>query len=209
MKKIICFMFVFMLCFSFMTVSFASDVPSDVPDFSNLVSDFEQYNHEFIISRDEGHWDYILYYVYETIGMDQQGYYFDVKVNPNSYATITLTNGIDNAKFNYRAWYYKNGQWNSWKSSSSSGAQTSFVTDINTPLYSTLTLYSENGDVFFQTPPATLEGAVAQMVAEEMTTFPEMMAQKMRTLVLCGVGCLALLISLVLLVKVLRRYLPR
>ncbi len=61
------------------------------------------------------------------------------------------------------------------------------------------------GDSNFRLPPAEVLGEIVQA---EATTISRTIGNQMMILALCGVGCLALLISLYLLSKKLRTYLP-
>lgn len=78
-------------------------------------------------------------------------------------------------------------------------------------MFSTFDLYTADGSLFFQgTPlviPKTLAEETMEMIAEETPkTAEEIQATTMR-IVIIAVSCLALLISLVILLKVLRTYL--
>lgn len=78
-----------------------------------------------------------------------------------------------------------------------------------TIVYSTLDVYDyETGEVVFQGPPRPLAEEIRKLTAEtlEAETMPEL-SKTVLVVVLCGVGCLALVTSLVLLRKILPRFL--
>lgn len=69
---------------------------------------------------------------------------------------------------------------------------------------------NSDGTIFFQAAlPRVLTETIMEMIAVETPEVGTKTIQTMGTILLCGVGCLALLISLPLLARVFRRYLIR
>lgn len=99
-----------------------------------------------------------------------------------------------------------------YKLSSHSGGTEKHYTlysDTITFLRADVDVLDDNGNVFF--PPASptteLEVAVREMTVETLGTEIPKLSPTVLTLVLCGVGCLALLIGLKILPKVLYKFL--
>lgn len=94
-------------------------------------------------------------------------------------------------------------EWDYYKSSTVA----SYVCDMTDIVWSSQDIYFENGELFF---PLPLWAQVLGVTEREMEreTVPTMTNSAV-SLVVCGIGCLVLLISLVLLVRVLRKYLKR
>ena len=106
-----------------------------------------------------------------------------------------------------------NGSWSFYllpSSPVSKGEQIASLTCTSSQMFeSTVDIYNSNGDLFFQAPPVPELGeVVADLTAVQGETLVATTGGVMKTLTLCGVGCLALVVSLVVLKKVLFRFLP-
>lgn len=115
---------------------------------------------------------------------------------------------------NVNQYIFRNG---AWELTSTTYIEANTQKQLESLTYSTFyestkdVLYSDNGEVFFQLtlPEKGLLETTLEMITTETPEVGTKVVAQMRTILLCGVGCLALLITLPLLVRVLRRYLGR
>ena len=130
---------------------------------------------------------------------------WDTTGNPNDRIQVRMydadANPVNVKRFTYTL---NNGEWSLIDSQVvDSTLMGSFSSTI---YYSSFTLYNADGTLFFPQPLWTEVGQVAQ---GEMPTFLTILGQNLTPILLCGIGLLALVIGLYLLLRVLRTYLKR
>lgn len=218
MKKSFIFIFTFILCFiSVVSPCFASTVPS----YDSVLDDFEGkvIDHVTYSYTNQFGTTYYLAVLEDIQGLTTNGTAtYKFARNNNSGDTydikIELLSNDTSAgrQFNYSIYSYAKDS-TDWNRMTYGEAKYELYLNFSTGydlLESTRDIYYKDGSIFFQVPPAgTLAEAIMEVVKAEIPATQNNLMKTMSTVVLCGVGCLALLISLVLLVKVLRRYLPR
>lgn len=130
-------------------------------------------------------------------------FYSNASYTPTGTVGDQLTAKFD-SNVNYKIFRCTDGK--NWvETVSSSGYQYGLgYTDDVVIVGSTFDFYDESGNLFF---PLPLWVTVEQVTQGEMMGVTNQLNQTMLILALCGVGCLALLIGLVLFGKVLRPYL--
>lgn len=67
----------------------------------------------------------------------------------------------------------------------------------------------KNGEIFFQAPVPGIQEALNRVVTQGAQVLASQTGGNLKILVLCGVGCLALLMALATLLRVLRRFLGK
>lgn len=178
--------------------AFAMDYPSDLPPIP------EEYAEDLYIIYKFG--DKTLLDIAFTDDHDNT---YNVMYKPDSNLfRITGTNG-----FGLRMYELINGEWVFQSASayySTAKANRNLKeNDIGYFIYSTHNIYLwETDELVFPLPPVPLAEEIRELTEETLTveTMPEL-TETVLVVVLCGVGCLALAISLPLLKKVLSRFL--
>lgn len=147
-------------------------------------------------------------------------YYYDIFVfEPGSVSVSHSSGQLQFFSTNQSSSLYhgrkSNGSWSFYllpSSPVSKGEQIASLTCTSSQMFeSTVDIYDSNGDLFFQVPPVPvpeLGEVVADLTAVQGETLAATTGGVMKTLTLCGVGCLALVVSLPVLKKVLFRFLP-
>lgn len=209
MKRFLILTMALMLCLiSIVPVSYASEIPSD------YMTQVESY-------AGDNYYGYMLYSrgdrTYLTVFRDTHAYHtkknaeFElIKKGTNINIYLKDTTG-EQLLFSAKDYYYNDttGQWAT--NSTTTDQYNHFALHNETQgsvMYESMyTIYNEDGTIFFQQPPAELYQIIQEVTKGEMSVTEKIIQGQMKTIVLCGIGCLALLISLVLLVRTLRRYL--
>ena len=204
MKKITIFLSA-LLIFSFFFVGSSYASNEDIPDVQSVMSsELPQYpNYHYILMKESGSSNPYNLYVF-PFNMDGEDYaglshriFIETDQNGNKSFHVR---GLNSAYFKVFTIYFYDG-----------------VPDVHETTYPTTKDYRVNfsdkeilqgtvnvyngetsDEIFFQRTPLTLE----EVLAEETQATASKIIKTMKTLVLCGVGCLALLISLVVLYKV-------
>lgn len=205
MKKFFIFSLVLMLCLTtFVVPSFATEYP----DFPRT---YYKYAIDIVWTDKDNSGNDIVRLT--SVGVDDETLLDDIIVtysglnNSQNKHEIKITR---EGYFTYKLFNYKlvGDSW-SMLSNSVEAVSSFYMINSDDVVYSSVDILDTDGNLFFGVPPATLEAQIMAMVAETIPDLQTDLMTKITTIVPYGIGCLALLISLVLLVKVLRRYLPR
>jgi len=213
MKKIFSILFCAILCCSFMIVPvFAEEfIYPDVSDFLEIES--EGANHfAYYVYKQNNSYMMLCFNSSSTADVD-----FLLKSSNDENFVVKLVDSEGQTyNFNYSLYRVDSGAWNRLTGKTAvtyyNGQNIVNTSSITTTyLESSHNIYYKDGTIFFQGPPTelTLAEAIQMVVEKQIPITKGIIQNQMLTIVLCGVGCLALVISLVLLVRILRRCLPR
>lgn len=216
MQKILYITLAFILCFTcVMPVSYADTVYPSL-DTINAFSDYEEY----VIFAEYIDGQPVFYHI--NLFDDNKDYItsknakFEIKINTSNVPVVYLRDSNGTAlNFTRKNYVYQvlNPSLGWTLRDDSTTVQSAMLKDINNNTYSyvssTVDILNQDGTIFFPPPPTELyqiiQGVTNQTLPQTQTT----VVGTMRILVLCGVGCLALLMVFPLFGKVLKRYLPR
>lgn len=211
MKKIFSILFcaVLFLCVSvvpsYAAIGNLEELP-DVPTDSGLP--YREYILTSFVEISSGETKYIL-----RVFEDQQPLNISHKYITSSSEVATYNNSENTISMRYyqlksSGWYFNS----SLSKTIDAGGRDAITLKTNTYNKnfkieaSTLDIFvGDTSELFFQAPPSGL----AVVIARAMEGLMMKVLAAMRIIVLCGIGCLALLIGYHLLAKVLSRYLPK
>lgn len=191
MKRFFYITMAFMLCFlSFIPVSYA-ELPSNLPPLE-MTSDI----------------DYRVYYKYGEynyiIDFQSNGSFdLDAVYDGDEIVTFSVSNNEYAVYYILRTYSFNTKRWDTNGTIQLYPEQPKRLA-IDSLLDSTITIYNEDGTIFFQPPPTKPHQILAEVTKEEMVKAQSNLVGTMRTLALCGVGLIALLMVLPLFGKVFR-----
>ena len=149
------------------------------------------------------------YYLHLLAGVTHSNVRFKVRIINSNVSAI----GTGDGNVTYKLYRFKSGVDTDWTQVGNTSNYTSAsavaipLADNDEMKYTNFAISTESGEPFFLQPTATLAQKVMCLIRREILTLNPTTARTMLTLTLCGVGCLAFLISLRVLPKALRRFL--
>lgn len=194
MKKFITFFsFLFVFTMFFACSTYAAE--TNYPEKPNIDGDYKY------VYFDTGEPYFVVFRSSDNDFSDLKLYY----EKDNNHESFIAKDLSSSGKFTYSKYFYRNNQWNVESVNSTLGSALFYYKSL---IETSVNIYTalDSDEVFFSVPlppPLTVE----MMVAEEAPKMGERIIQVMKIILLCGVGCLALLMALPILVKVLRRFL--
>lgn len=205
MKKVFSILTIFLMLFAMTIPAFAMEIPETLPKFPNAGTGIKNTHDVVIYSTDRNPDGEI--FLYRLQGILHECYFTVTPYNEN-YVTYTGT-GTGNVQFKSYKLDTVNNTWvqvgNMATYSSPSAVSFNVKIDGGT-LYTNHNITDSSGGTFFPLPTGLSAEMVMALAKTALATERVQLNQTVLTLVLCGVGCLTLLISSVLLVKVFRRY---
>lgn len=205
MKKVsIIFTLALLLLFSFTVNCFAANISYTLKDGTEITipefPDGEPYT--YVLAHDENlNWTHAwVSYV--------EGSYFKMSEYKNGYYYF-LCYDADGNEIKFHK-YGTGPQFDYWKDKYFTATASSISDNIynNNLMLSTHDIKASDDTIFFTgTLPVGLMETIMELVAEKTPEVGTKTIQTMMIILLCGVGCLALLISYPLLARVLRRFL--
>lgn len=209
MKKFLAIFLIFFLLFGFCVPAFAADFPDPSPDWGSYIIV------DGVLSHYESSYPHSRFAVFSS----REGLDYSVSLN-NDNIVSNIYLGSDNVVgtgliyYAFSVYTPDSSGIYTWKmlGSSSFYPSDTYVSIMNDNFSSFIfNDYSSSSVVYIYgtdevfTPPPNLE----KVTGEALTQFQNQTIQTVLTLVLCGVGCLGLLISLVLLRKVYFHFLNK
>lgn len=207
LKKSFVFLFSFLILISFCFVGsvFAAtpDMPEEMPALGwQVITDYDYIVH----TRENGNvFMEVLITITSDINLDNARFYTNAEGYLVYYADV---------KYTKHTFQLVNGKWQDLNSPHTYKYGGDYVFgDPNTAYsqvhYSTVDVYlaKESDSIFFPATPIGSTITLEQVIAQETPLMGAKIIQAMMTILLCGVGCLALLIGLPILLKVFYRFL--
>lgn len=200
MKKLGFFMLCLVMCFCcFVSSSYASEYP----------------NFDDLVQTDKNHYGYVVYqhgtsgvvYLVSYYSSNIEATHFENTFTSDSKLSLYLKDDNNNSyNFSYTIYTIGDGEWERYSGYTNEPFFRMSVGSNVLIFESTDDIYKYDGTLFFQAPPEgmSLTEAIQVMIHLEMEKFPKILVGAMKILVLCGVGCLALLMVFPLFGKVLR-----
>ena len=205
MKKVFSILTIFLMLFAMSISAFAIEIPETLPNFPYAGNGIKNTHDVVIYSTDRNPDGEIL--LYRLQGIVNECYFTVTPYNDN-YVTYSGT-GTGNVQFKTYKLYIANNTWVQVGSTGQFTSPTAVSFNVRIDggtLYTNHKITDSTGNTFFPLPTGLSAERIMALAKTALATEKAQLNQTVLILVLCGVGCLTLLISSVLLVKVFRRY---